>query len=218
MEIAGKEGRMILFVSHNLSAVKTLCGRAIVLQNGELVFDGDVLEGVGRYLRRDTTESDLIVWNDREAPSIPSARLMQVGILDGGKQAGTDMCTERPIQVRIRFSVFREARIGTSVLLHNTDGVLVFSSHSNHEPRWHGKDRPPGIYRSICEIPANFLAEGRYSITVKFWEGIGQQGIEEKDVLWFSAHARGLVRGDRPYPQTGAATMPLFRWTSEREE
>jgi lipopolysaccharide transport system ATP-binding protein len=218
MEDVGREGRTILFVSHNLGAVKSLCSRAILLQDGRMQFDGDVFGAVTRYTRLDIADVDIVGWDARNAPVLPSARLMEVGIISGGERVGVDLSTERPIQIYARFLVTKEAMIGTSVLLHNSDGLLLFSSLSNHEPCWHGKERPRGIYRNVCEIPGNYLAEGRYSVSIGFWEGRYESGIVEKEVLWFTTHAKGFVRGDLPYEIKGVVTMPLFPWRSERVE
>lgn len=52
MESIAGQGRTVLFVSHNLAAVKQLCESAIVLQNGKLVFRGSAVDGVAEYLRQ----------------------------------------------------------------------------------------------------------------------------------------------------------------------
>ncbi len=217
MEEAGREGRTVLFVSHNLSAVKALCGRAIVLQNGRVRFDGDALAAVSHYTRREETGVDVVRWAAADAPSVPSARLAEVGILSGGERVGADLSTERPIQIYVRFEVLAEAKVGATVILYNSDGSMLFSSVSNHEPEWHGKVRPKGIYRSVCEIPPNLLADGSYSLSVGFWEGAYKTVVVEKEILRFTAHEKGLVRGDLPYDIKGALTMPLLSWRSERE-
>lgn len=214
----GKEGRTVLFVSHNLGAVRSLCSRAILLRNGRTQYDGDVFTAVNRYTRRESADVTVVKWPREEAPALPSAFLMEVGILGDGITAGGNLSTERPIRISVRFCVVMETEIGTSVLLYNADGVMLFSSLSNHEPNWHGKRRPVGVYRSVCEIPANFLADGEYSVSIGFWEGHYRTGIVEKEVLRFTANEKGFVRGDLPYEIKGVATLPLLPWSSEREE
>lgn len=217
MEDVGRHGRTILFVSHNMGAVKALCGRAILLRGGVLEFDGDVLSAASRYMGARELDVGVVRWSAEGAPFIPSARLLEVELLSGGKRAATGLSTEEPIRVSIRFEVLAEACVGTTVILHNDDGVHVFSSISNHEKEWHGRPRPAGIYRSECEIPADFLADGGYAVSIGLWEGAFTAGIVERDVLRFTAHDRGRVRGDLPYPIRGPVTMPLFPWRSERE-
>jgi lipopolysaccharide transport system ATP-binding protein len=48
-KIAKEEGRTILYVSHNMATIKTLCDRCIVLKKGQVVFDGDVDEAINVY-------------------------------------------------------------------------------------------------------------------------------------------------------------------------
>lgn len=217
MEDFGKEGRTILFVSHNLSTIRSLCTRAIVLQEGTILHDGEVLAAVSRYSGNQEGNGDRVRvrWNPAVAPSLPSAVLLEAGLLSDGKPAGTEITTELPLQVYLDFRVLEEARIGTTILLYNSDGALVFVSISNHEPNWHGKVRPKGVYRSVCEIPANFLAGGRYTISVPFWEGLYETGIVEKDVLRFTLQEKGYVKGDLPYEMKDSVTRPLLKWRSD---
>ncbi|MGE5189475.1 MAG: ABC transporter ATP-binding protein, partial [Gemmatimonadota bacterium] len=217
MEQAGKEGRTVLFVSHNLAAVKALCGRAILLAGGRVRYDGDVLAAVSRYTGREEAGVAVVRWAGEDAPALPSCRLREAGILSAGERAGTELSTERPIQVYVRFRVARPAVVGTSVILSNGDGQYLFSSISNHEPRWHGRERPAGDYRSECEIPPNYLAGGDYSVSIGLWEGPYKAGLVEKDALRFTAHAGGLVKGDLPDEIRGVLTLPLLAWRSERE-
>lgn len=50
MKDVSSQGRTVIFVSHNMAAIKTLCKRTIVLKNGETYFDGNVLDGITKYL------------------------------------------------------------------------------------------------------------------------------------------------------------------------
>ena len=213
-----QSGRTVLFVSHNLSAIKSLCNRAILLENGNKTFDGDVLAASALYLRADDThETDTIYWDAEHAPASRCARLLEVNILNDGKLVGSQVLTELPIQIAIRFQVIEDqAKVGTSIRLFTTDGTLTFVSISNHEPEWHMRERPRGIYRSICEIPANFLADGSYSLSVVLWDGNYQDGITENDVLVFRAHEKGYIRGDYP-SQIKGSIYPLLKWTSRLE-
>lgn len=52
-ELAKNEGKTILYVSHNMNTVRKLCNRAIVLEHGQVAFDGSVEEGIARYLKDD---------------------------------------------------------------------------------------------------------------------------------------------------------------------
>ena len=58
-DAASREGRTVLFVSHNLHAIRTFCRRVLLIEKGNLVFDGPVDEGIERYLRSIPKQVDL---------------------------------------------------------------------------------------------------------------------------------------------------------------
>ncbi len=217
MKDVSKGGRTVLFVSHNMGAIKTLCAKAFLLEAGKMVFNGEVISAISKYYNHERGYAKM-KWVPALAPKIKSARMLEVGILNDGRQVGTELSSELPIQIYIIFKVEDKAKVGTSILLNNSEGQLVFVSMSNHEPNWHMKERPVGTYKSVCEIPANLLAEGDYSISIPFWEGFYESGIVEKEVLKFSVHEKGFVRGDYPHIQKGHLIQPLLKWQSERIE
>jgi lipopolysaccharide transport system ATP-binding protein len=49
-DVSKREGRTVLFVSHNMAAVKNLCTRGLILEHGTVTYDGDVENCVSRYL------------------------------------------------------------------------------------------------------------------------------------------------------------------------
>jgi len=70
-DAAKKEGRTVLYVSHNMNTIRQLCDRCVVLDQGKVVFEGDVEEAIGRYLNSGKAEeSPNIVLEHRERPSV----------------------------------------------------------------------------------------------------------------------------------------------------
>ncbi|TXD49111.1 polysaccharide ABC transporter ATP-binding protein [Polaribacter sp. IC073] len=65
-DISKGEGRTVLFVSHNMAAVKNLCTRALVLKNGKTEFEGDVEEAVTFYLEGSENDSNVNIFLDRK--------------------------------------------------------------------------------------------------------------------------------------------------------
>ena len=59
-EAAQKEGRTVLYVSHNMNTIRQLCDRCIVLDKGKVVFDGDVEEAIGIYLHTEETRNTCV--------------------------------------------------------------------------------------------------------------------------------------------------------------
>lgn len=57
-DVSNQEGRTVLYVSHNMSTIKRLCNRVIVLDHGRVIFDGDVQEGIDIYLQNGVVEKE----------------------------------------------------------------------------------------------------------------------------------------------------------------
>ena len=55
-DVSAKEGRTILYVSHNINTIRNLCNRCVVISHGEIIFDGDVEKGIDIYLSRNKEE------------------------------------------------------------------------------------------------------------------------------------------------------------------
>jgi lipopolysaccharide transport system ATP-binding protein len=62
--ISSGKSRTVLFVSHNISSIRNLCERVIVLNNGEIVFDGDTDKGIDHYLRLNSSLNSNIFYNN----------------------------------------------------------------------------------------------------------------------------------------------------------
>lgn len=69
-DISNEGGRTVLFVSHNMAAVKSLCTRGIVLEHGKIVFDGNVEDAIQHYLKGSNESLNLIDFSDRKGNGI----------------------------------------------------------------------------------------------------------------------------------------------------
>ncbi len=165
-----KEGRTVLFVSHNMGAIQHLCPTSILLNEGRMVTEGDTTEVVSFYLNYTDEEMQHtapghIAWPDEEtAPGNDDFKLIMVRLVDPFGQPRDVFEIDKPILVEIVYKArkpLRGMRIGLSVL--TADGVVAFAStdHNVHPP-----ETVPGIYCSICKIPGSLLNRGRYSIEI----------------------------------------------------
>lgn len=68
-EAADKEGRTVLYVSHNMNTIRQLCDRCIVLDKGKIIFDGDVESAINVYMQTNKDESILMKFDNYQRPS-----------------------------------------------------------------------------------------------------------------------------------------------------
>jgi lipopolysaccharide transport system ATP-binding protein len=162
-----RSGRTVLFVSHNLTAVRSLCTRAVVLDGGRVVIQGDVGECIQSYLARvlEGDESAVDISGRRRLPVLDLAlkihrvRLRTVGTRPLVPAGG-------PIELEMAFEVsetLEEVTVG--VVVASVENTTVFECRSAHDYGAIAR-LTPGSYRIECRIPGNPLAPGRYWLAV----------------------------------------------------
>ena len=211
-----RQGRTVLFVSHNMVAVKSLCTRAILLKTGALVEDGDPVRVVSQYLGAGRASRAETVWADpTQAPSTPAFRLHAVRLKKNGGEIASELSTREPFSVEIEYvNLSAGSALGATVLLFNSDGVHVLSSLSNREPNWHGRAFPKGLFRSTCYFPGDLLPEGRFDVSVLVWADNYAIWHREDYVIEFEMHESKESRGDY-FGLWSGAVRPLLDWETD---
>jgi lipopolysaccharide transport system ATP-binding protein len=219
MQDVHKQGRTVLFVSHNMPAVAMLCSRAILLSAGKMVMDGSPHEVISRYLNSDEGISSKQEWLDPAlAPGRDVARLRSIRIV------GRDGCTVSSIDIRDDVGiemVFDVLQPGYKLLPHywfyNEQGTMVFAS-LNQDPEWYLHPYPVGRYVSTAWIPGNFLTAGMLFVSCTvITRSPDTLQFDEKQVIAFSIRdnmGAGTARGDWAGDMPGAV-RPLLKWTTE---
>ncbi len=168
MEKVAKEGRTVLFVSHNMPAVNRLCQKAILLENGKIKEKGAAFAITYNYLTSDSSSAAERQWkNLSTAPGDAVARLKSVRILQNDQVTET-IDIRYPVAVEMEFWNLSETKkLFSSFSFYNEQGTLLFVSADLQKKEWVTKIRSRGIYRSRCIIPGNLLAEGRISVVAE---------------------------------------------------
>ena len=165
-QVAG-EGRTVLFVSHNLTAVQSLCPRSMLLEHGRKVFEGPTPEVVERYIssvRSDSAEIDLATRLDREGSG--RLRFTSVGFESNGAVVDVPV-TGEDLELTLRYesSNGQTARMPTfAVSVHTMMGGLILHCQSEVAGSVFDVAPPTGVVR--LRIPRLPLPPGRYSVNV----------------------------------------------------
>ena len=211
-----RQGRTVLFVSHNMVAVKSLCTRAILLQIGSLVEEGDPARVVNQYLGAGRVSRAETVWADpMHAPSTPAFRLRSVRVRNNAGEITSELSTRESFSVEIDYvNLSVGSTLGATVLLYNSDGIHVLSSLSNREPNWHGRAFPKGLFRSTCHFPGNLLPEGRFDVSVLVWANNYTISHREDYVVEFEMHESIEARADY-FGDWSGVVRPLLDWETK---
>lgn len=211
MEAVSREGRTVLFVSHNLPAVTRLCSRALLLDQGSLIEDGPAADVVASYSKRVSGSTASRSWSLEEAPGTPDLKLVSIAATSNGTPI-TLASVGDAIDVHVRYLVGVPGLQFRCVAKFFTQGVCAFLTI---EPR--ESERPhAGYYRSTVRIPAHLLAEGEYIVDVSLFASRGSKVYlaMAKSALAFHVHDPmngDSARGD--YAQAFAGVVrPKLDW------
>lgn len=216
MSNVSQDGRTILFVSHNMYAIKALCNRCILLDQGCITAEGNAYAVVNHYLGTGFISKAERAWDDAHAPGDKIVRWKSARIRNERGDITADLQTDESIAIELDYyNLCEGAKLGATVALFNEEGTHILTSLSNHCQQWHNRPREKGVYRSICKVPGKLLAESKYSVTFLTW-GDNYSSIHREDnVLEFQTRDSGFVRGDY-YDETGGIIKPLFEWKTQK--
>jgi len=213
-----KEGRTVLFVSHNMKVMNRLCPRAVLLSEGNLVSDGPTHSVTRTYLESVVRATATRTWPDiGEAPGNEFVRLRSVRICKEDDTTTQVVDIRKPVGVQLEFNVLKPGMLlSPNFYCTNEEGIIAFIS-GQHDPEWQDKPRPVGHYVSTAWIPGNLLSEGTYVISpaistmnpirVHCWEkdSVAFQVVDPGE----GDSARGNFEGHMP-----GVVRPLLRWTT----
>ena len=156
MNDISKQGRTIIFVSHNMTALRALCTRLLWLEAGRVKESGESAEIINHYLQNHRLDNLESIWKDvGTAPGDDRVRLRSVRVILPADD--TDPITVHT-GFRIEFMYWNYmpgSVLNVSMVLNNLEEVCVFSSISDFEAR------PAGLIRHTVEIPGTSLMLGR---------------------------------------------------------
>lgn len=172
-----KEGRTILFVSHSMGTVKSLCSRTILLKNGEVALEGDTSDVVSAYLEEGLSqENSVVAFEDN--PKTPLF-IRRVAVTDENGVPTRRFHLSSQICVEIDYVAMRDVRQGMILFAVSRDGTFIFQSHDTDLQPEYLFLREAGAYRSRVPLPRRFLTAGSYTVT--FVAAIGSKGEQGHD-------------------------------------
>lgn len=182
MNDVAKQGRTVLFVSHNMGLMQTLCQRGIFLQNGLKQVDSNITDAVNAYLQtlEQMGEQNLAERTDREGKG--QVRLLNVEISDGNEPPSTVLKAGGP--ARFIFHLNR-VMAGISCLFvifdHLGQHLVVFESSIPGQDDTHDPELGSTF---VCELDALLLLPGRYRLNVLIRDSGEKQDFVEAAAMF----------------------------------
>jgi len=158
--VAEGEGRTVLFVSHNMSAVQNLCTRGIILKNGKLIYNGPTEEAISTYLQEYVSEKKKVEYSAGEAPGNENIKLLYAE----ASSAYEPIKTNTPIDITfsLLFNYTEKGVYDFTFHLRDEMNNLVFPATTAFENE--SMISKNGQHKIQFTIPADLLNNGTYTI------------------------------------------------------
>ena len=215
MSDVAHEGRTVLFVSHNMSAILRLTEETIVLDKGQIVMRGPTPEAVDFYMTSEMARSGERRWepgDDYQSnnPFHPIA----IRVLDSQGRVVGRVISSEDFSVEFEYELQEEItglRVG--MYLATSRGEPVFTSFDTDDPATyeHLTDRRTGHYLSRCRIPQDLLNGGVFVLGVNASSFRIRSYFTDEHALIFTVDPTGAPGSQWAEPRRGPV-RPALKW------
>ncbi len=218
-DVAG-EGRTVLFVSHNMSAVSRLTSECIILEHGKMVMRAPTAEAVDYYLSHGFEKGGERTWPASEVPADAHPfNPIALRVMNTKHQVVDSVRSVEPMTIEMEYELkapITGLRVG--IYLSTVRGEYVFTSFDTDEPELFSRysERKAGHYISRCVIPADVLNEGRFVIGVNASVFRVKRYFQDANAVVFNVNPTGAPGMHWVEPRQGV-TRPRLDWKIEAQ-
>ena len=179
-DAAKKEGRTVLYVSHNMNTIRQLCDRCVVLDKGKVVFEGDVEEAISIYMNRQMNDSVYRNYKDYTRPQY--LKNQKIKMLEAEFIGRENVLFEAndPIQIRLKWENLQDVSdVGLRVELWNLEDIpqatyVLYDFHSGEKGR---------IAEIVIELDASMVMDADYKTFFTFFNKSAQGASMDLDCV-----------------------------------
>ncbi len=205
-DVSSRHGRTVLFVSHNMVAVQSLCNRTLLMSGGTIRQDGVVEDGISQYLQSFHQAGGPQAWaKPEDAPGNDTVRVKRVSIAP--IDATADGLTMRtPFGVAFEFWV-QDASRPFHLVIHliNEQNIVVLTTGTA------SRRRAIGVHRARCHFPGGLLNSGSYTIKLLIVENENRLAFVDEGIAAFTIADRGQREGAWHGREPGVV-QPTLAW------
>ncbi len=199
-------GRTIIFVSHNMQAVQTLCKTALYLKAGQVEDFGSTDKVINKYLSKEVKNQMDASWpNNDDAPGNSFIRLLKAKITPVNENGTNVITVASALEVEFDFLLHKAFDLNLSLHLNTPAGLCIFNVGTSSQPATAGE------HSARLSIPARFLNDDIYTINLMFVKDSASIVFNMQDILTFEVSDE---------PRTGSwfgkwegAVRPTFPFT-----
>ncbi len=216
-----QQGRTVLFVSHNMSAILRLTQETLVLEKGRVLMRAETPAAVDYYLNMGLSKQGERAWEASEVPSNASPFLpVAIRVMDQDGRVSDTIRSTNGFDLEFEYQLdepITGLRVGFYLM--TTRGETVFTTFDTDDQQMYEdmNVRKPGKYISRCHIPANLMNEGRFVLGVNASTYRIKRFFQDEQALTFNVDGTGAPGMHWPEARLGAV-RPQFAWQIIRED
>ncbi len=220
MSDVANQGRTVLFVSHNMSAIMRLTEQTVVLDHGRVVMQAPTAEAVDYYLAHGFSQEGERTWHEDEiekdtGPFHP----LSIRVLNSNGNVSDTVRSVEPMSIEFEYTLDEPVnglRVGLYIISTRGEFVLTSFDVDDLEKFEKYSTRPAGHYVSRCTIPADMLNEGRFVIGVNASIFKIRTYFHDEQALVFNVNGTGAAGTQWPETRTGLI-RPRLNWEIEEK-
>lgn len=164
MNEVAQTGRTVLFVSHNMGAVRRLCQTGVLLENGQMVEKGPIDAIISLYTEGSRHMNAEVTFDDKPDCDMP---ILGCRLLDPDGTPRSELDRMQPFQLELRYAVHRPlSGAHIALMLDRADGTPVLHSLDVDGHPDGSVDRAMGIYRATFHYPGSLFNAGVYKLRI----------------------------------------------------
>jgi lipopolysaccharide transport system ATP-binding protein len=190
-DVSQNQDRTVLFVSHNLASLQSLCDKGILIAQGKLVAQGNINTTVSRYISDLKNDTVYLEHYNRQLMT-EGVRLLDIRFKDGE----TDFYLQDEVVLEIHFEVFSEININHSISVFNHLDEYILACPSMSDKEFFQKPHKKGKYVTYYTFPSRLFNDLEYSITYLMVAKGNRILCQIDKAAFFRMHDDGKNRAD----------------------
>lgn len=207
-EVAAREGRTVLFVSHNMGAIGAMTKKALYLDRGRVAFYGNTKEALGKYFN-ETFDRDA-KWKAPGRSKFP-LQITALRLFNAAGAPHSDFEASEGFLIELDYEVRQYLRGAVvEIFIFASDGthVVTLGEHDTNATPLLGRE--VGRYSAQVRVPPNLLNTGSYFLRI--YSGVHSETYDQADTLSFNVveHKNPVRQGRRGH------IVPMLKWNVAR--
>ncbi|MBI28600.1 MAG: hypothetical protein CMI95_01745 [Pelagibacteraceae bacterium] len=229
--VSQQKDRTVLFVSHNMESIRSLCNRAILIDKGKIISDGKPEQVIETYIANNLKNTKLHhIWKDKNtSPGNDIVRLQSVRVFQSeASKELLNIDVSKEINIEIYYWMLKDGqRILPRIWVNNSFDIAVFEScnvspmSKNDDPLF-AKHLESGLYRTKCTIPKYILNTGNYLVSIiisKYpFERGGGYLVFEKNLISLNCIDNSDLSNFGYYDRLRGNIRPQLLWETSKQK